>query len=419
MNDVSLLESNDLMDSMFFENIRNKYYSRLDRNNIVYFDFAGSSIHNEELLDNYINYMNNNIIGNPHSNNVAAQNSESILENVRYKLKKFFNATNFEVVFTANTSNAIKLIGENLNYELFNNFYILKDNHNSMHGLRLHAKKNKINFTYFDQTSNIPNDDNKKLICFPYQSNATGAMYADSYYKRNENEILLVDMAAAVSHQQIDLDSLNYDFAVFSVNKLLGFPTGLGCLFINKVSMKYLQKKYFSGGSAAKVYVENDLYKLHDDYRQFEDGTVNFAVQRYVKDGLLFLEEIGMNRIHSYINSLQKSLYNKLISVKHNNSLNLIKINEYQEGSGIINFDVFDYKGKKWDCSVVDQILSNDNICIRSGFHCNSYHIEKCDPTLKDGSLRISLSFINVVRDIDYLIESLKMFLNTGANYGS
>ena len=83
-----------------------------------------------------------------------------------------------------------------------------------------------------------------KLFAFPAQSNVSGVKHDLGWIKKAQDlgwDVLL-DAAAFVPTNQLDLKEVKPDFVCVSFYKIFGYPTGIGCLMVNKEKFKKLQK---------------------------------------------------------------------------------------------------------------------------------------------------------------------------------
>lgn len=51
----------------------------------------------------------------------------------------------------------------------------------------------------------------------------------------------------------MDLSRYSPDFVVFSLYKLFGYPTGIGCLMVKKGTEEVIRHGYFGGGNVEYV----------------------------------------------------------------------------------------------------------------------------------------------------------------------
>ena len=80
----------------------------------TYLDHAGTTLHPKSLIEAFSHELTHNIFGNPHSASASSQLSTRRIEDTRLQVLQFFKASpdHFDVVFTANATAAIKLVGD-------------------------------------------------------------------------------------------------------------------------------------------------------------------------------------------------------------------------------------------------------------------------------------------------------------------
>ena len=109
---------------------------------------------------------------------------------------------------------------------------------------------------------------------------------------------MLLDAAAYVPTNRLDLSSWHPDFVAISVYKMFGWPTGVGCLLARRETLAKLERPWFSGGTIVAAFVQREYYQSAPGAAHFEDGTVNYLNLPAVEIGLRFLDRIGVETIH-------------------------------------------------------------------------------------------------------------------------
>jgi selenocysteine lyase/cysteine desulfurase len=101
-------------DAQRFADLRATEFSRLDAEGHAYLDFTGSALYPESLVDRHVARLRRSVLGNPHSDSPASRASTDAIEHARGVVLRFFEADprEYGVVFTANASGALRLIGE-------------------------------------------------------------------------------------------------------------------------------------------------------------------------------------------------------------------------------------------------------------------------------------------------------------------
>ena len=93
---------------------------------------------------------------------------------------------------------------------------------------------------------------------------------------------VLVDCAAFVPTNRLDLSEWHPDFVPLSFYKIFGYPTGIGCLLARKQALAKLQRPWYAGGTItlSSVLAAGETgagFYLTPDTAGFEDGTVTIT----------------------------------------------------------------------------------------------------------------------------------------------
>ncbi|MDG6999366.1 MAG: aminotransferase class V-fold PLP-dependent enzyme [Nitrososphaerota archaeon] len=450
------------MSNTSLEELRTKEFGRLDSNGHVYLDYTGGGLYPESPLKQYFQFLQNQVLGNPHSRSPASILSTDLVEDTRSETLRFFNADEdeYDLIFTQNATAALKLVGESYPFNGESRFVATSDNHNSVLGIREFAKARgaKIDHVPLNRElrvteleSFLPKNHgrNQNLFAYPAQSNFSGVQHPLNWIElahTNGYDVIL-DAAAFVPTNKLDLGLVHPDFVCLSFYKMFGFPTGVGALIASKRSLGKLVRPWFSGGTIDYVSVKNQVHVLAKGSRKYEDGTLNYLGVPAVGIGLNFLKKVGMENIHSHVNALTQDLLFRLSELKHTNGNQLIRIygpETTASRGGIIAFNVHDVDEKVIDFGVVEEATIEDNISIRAGCFCNPgaaeyafdhppalakdcydkatcdlFDIERFEECMADrpiGAIRASLGIASNARDLSRLIGSLETFRNSHVN---
>ena len=139
-------------------------------------------------------------------------------------------------------------------------------------------------------------DKKNKLFAFPAQSNVSGVKHDLDWIEKAQSKgwDVLLDAAAFVPTNPLDLSVHQPEFVTMSFYKIFGYPTGLGGLFIKNSVFEKLQKAWFAGGTVKMVAVSSDNFFLAENYERFEDGTLNYIGIPALKFGFEKINSIGM-----------------------------------------------------------------------------------------------------------------------------
>ncbi|MGB1287312.1 MAG: aminotransferase class V-fold PLP-dependent enzyme, partial [Aggregatilineales bacterium] len=183
----------DYETTIHLDTLRETDYARLDKNGQVYLDYTGGGLYAQCQLDEHFKMMAEGVWGNPHSHNPTSLAMTERVEASRAYVLEYFNAdpAEYDVVFTANASAALKLVGESFPFKSGSRFLALADNHNSVNGIREFARNRGATSHYIETIypdMRIPADtlreslqntdtDVPNLFALPGQSNYSGVKH--------------------------------------------------------------------------------------------------------------------------------------------------------------------------------------------------------------------------------------------------
>ncbi|HIN10440.1 MAG TPA: aminotransferase class V-fold PLP-dependent enzyme, partial [Acidobacteria bacterium] len=101
------------------DGLRAAEFRRLDDQQIVYLDYTGGGLYPSSIVLRHAEFLATHVLGNPHSVNRTSALASERIETCRAHVLRFFNASPHEyaVVFTANASHGLKLVGEAYPFE--------------------------------------------------------------------------------------------------------------------------------------------------------------------------------------------------------------------------------------------------------------------------------------------------------------
>ncbi|MBD0318976.1 MAG: aminotransferase class V-fold PLP-dependent enzyme [Gemmatimonadetes bacterium] len=444
-----------------FAELRGRDFGRLDRGGHVYLDYTGAGLYAESQVRAHAEYLCGSVLGNPHSRNPTSLAATEAVEEARGKVLRFFNADPelYEVIFTLNASGALKLIAEAYPWEPGGRFLLTADNHNSVNGMREYATAHGAEVRYVPLGCELRVDDVEShlagaergrhhLFAFPAQSNFSGVKHPLEWVEtaRAHGYHVLLDAAAFVPTNPLDLGRHAPDFVTLSFYKMFGFPTGVGALLARRNVLGELHRPWFSGGTVRFVSAQNSVHLSHVTGRAFEDGTLNYLGISAVAAGLDFLEEIGVGRINQHVMRLTGRLLAELASLRHSGGAPMVRVYGPEDSvmrGGSVAFNLIDPAGETVDFRVVEQRTNEAGVSIRTGFFCNPGAAEfafeyedadafRCIQTLTPetftlqqfsdcmndyavGAIRASVGIASNDADLDRLLEVLATFRDAPA----
>jgi molybdenum cofactor sulfurtransferase len=374
------------------DDLRATEYARLDREGHIYLDYTGGGLYAESQLRDHMALLCNGVFGNPHSKNLTSLAMTQLVEQTRDYVLHYFNAApdEYMVIFTQNSTGALKLIGESYPFGPGDTYLLTFDNHNSVNGIRefAHAKGATVNYVPIDLPDLRADEDHlaralettsrgkNNLLAYPAQSNFTGVQHPLEWIAEAQARgwDVLLDAASFAPTNRLDLSRWHPDFVDLSFYKIFGYPTGIGCLIVRKTAAHKLKRPWYSGGTITFSSVVAFHHYLTPGPAGFEDGTVNYLSLPAVEIGLKYIESIGIDLIHTRVMCLTDWLIDQLLSLHHSNGRPLIRLygppNIHMRG-GTIQVNFFDPNGDMFDCYAMERLANEQRISLRAGCHCN------------------------------------------------
>ena len=218
--------------------------------------------------------------------------------------------------------------------------------------------------------------DAPRLFAFPAQSNFSGVQHPLAWVElaRDYGYDVLLDAAAFVPTNRLDLHRVQPDFAPVSFYKMFGYPTGVGALLARRQALAKLQRPWFAGGTVQLVSTKAVLHILAEGGEAFEEGTVNYTSLPAISAGLRFLQDVGIDCIHDRVMALMGYLLRAMQEMRHSNGKPLLVIygpTTTTQRGGTIAFNILDPDGTVVPFQQVEAEANDAMISLRSGCFCN------------------------------------------------
>jgi molybdenum cofactor sulfurtransferase len=357
--------------------------------------------------------MLSNLYGNPHSESHPAKLSGYVVDSVREKALRFLGADpeHFDLVFTANTTSAIKLVAESFrdlglaNSDTKGFWYgYHKDSHTSLVGVREYADGSSHCFSSDKEVEDwlegrqSPETLSKSsgtlgLFAYPGQSNMTGRRLPLSWTRQlrrsYQDTYSLLDAAALATSAQLDFSDPESapDFTALAFYKIFGFPD-LGGLIVRKKSGHILSwRRYFGGGTIHGLTVLDEATFQRKDatiHDGLEDGTLPFhsimalgcAIDEHkrlygsmktISQHTSFL----IQRLYAGLSRLSYPDGRPLCIIYHDNLPGGKPYSDPTTQGATIAFSVVQPDGTYIRHSVIEQLANDKGIYLRAGGLCN------------------------------------------------
>jgi selenocysteine lyase/cysteine desulfurase len=214
------------------------------------------------------------------------------------------------------------------------------------------------------------------LFAFPAQSNFTGVQHQLSWIDlaHEHGYDVLLDAAAYVPANRLDLSALRPDFVPVSWYKVFGYPTGVGCLIARREALARLERPWFAGGTISAVSVMAGWHALAAGEAGFEDGTPSFLHIPDVEFGLSWVSGIGTELIHERVMCLTGWLLGRLAGLRHGNGAPMTRIYGpagTRRRGRTVAFSLLDPRGQAIDVRTVERDMAAAGISVRTGCFSN------------------------------------------------
>ena len=383
---------------------------------LVYLDSGATSQKPNQVLEaerNYYEQHNANVHRGAHTLGDEATN---LLMESRQATAKFIGASDQEIIFVRNTTEAINLVAYSWGLDNLKEGNVivttLMEHHANLVpwqevGRRTGARVEVVGLTPDGQ---VDMDDyrNKlklhpKLVSFVQVSNALGTINPVAEMTKLAHKVgavVLVDGAQAVPHMRVDIGEIGCDFYAFSGHKMLG-PMGIGVLWGKRALLEKMSPFLTGGGMINEVYTDHSTWAELPE--KFEAGTPNVAGAVGLMSAIKYLEKLGlpaqagMDNVREHDKQLVAYSIQQLQKIKE---IRILGPKDSSQRSGSVSFE---YQGVH--AHDIAAILDSQGVAVRSGHHCtmplhNSLGVV--------ASIRASFNVYTTKGDIDALVEALK-----------
>ena len=375
---------------------------------VIYFDNAATTYPKpESVIMSAIDCMKN-YCGNPGrgSHPVAMKSAEKVFE-AREAVAELFGASPENVVFTLNTTYALNMAIKGImsggGHALISNM-----EHNSvLRPLARLAKDNVVRYDTFkayekgrrlstpeiiDNIIKRLRPSTKMLICI-HSSNVCSyslPIREIGMLCRRYGIIFCVDAAQSAGHIPINMNDDFIDILCLPAHKGLYSPQGLGIMLLRDGFS--LPNTLVEGGNGVNS-LELSMGKLSPE--RYESGTLCTPAIAGLGAGIDFIQGFGIESIANHEERLWYEAADRISSISG------VTIYDDTPG-GVLLFNLADIPADD-----VGKMLSSQNICLRTGYHCAPL-AHRALGTPEGGALRLGFGIFNTVRELDALYVALK-----------
>jgi cysteine desulfurase/selenocysteine lyase len=351
---------------------------------LVYLDSGATSQRPRQVLDverEFGERHNSAVHRGAHT--LAALATEQF-EDARATVARFIGASDDEVVWTSNATEAINLIAYAISNASLSGgdpavrigpgdeIVVTEQEHhaNLIPWIELAARTGAtLRHIPVDDEGALVLDDldaviteRTRIVAFTHVSNVLGSISpVDLLVARAKavGAITVLDACQSVPHMAVDVARLGVDFAAFSGHKMLG-PTGIGVLYGRRAILHALPP-FLTGGSMITTVTMEKAEYLPPPQR-FEAGTQRVSQAIALAAAIGYLETIGLDRIEAHEAALGQRLVDGLAAI---DGVRVLGPAAGTERVGLASFDVAGIHSHD-----VGQFLDDRGIAARVGHHC-------------------------------------------------
>ncbi|MEW5996303.1 MAG: cysteine desulfurase [Candidatus Micrarchaeota archaeon] len=371
---------------------------------VAYLDNGATSQKPRQVIDAIVRYYseyNANVHRGVHK---LSEEATVAYEDARRKVAEFINASEEEIIFVKNASEALNLVMYSYGMAKINHrsriTISIAEHHSNFVPWQVLAerKKAKLEFLDIDAEGGLVGLDDASgsdIISLVHASNVLGTINdAEKICKvaRDGGGISVIDGSQSIPHMPIDVKRMGCDFFAFTGHKMLA-PTGIGVLYGRKELLEGMEPFLYGGDMIIEVKKEGSKWNALP--HKFEAGTPNIEGAIGLGAAIDYLNKIGMEEIRRHEVDLLSYAIGKL-----KDEVNIYGPLDARRRTGLVAFNVPGVHAHD-----VATILDEDGVEIRSGHHCaQPLH----DRLGLESSARASFYFYNTKEEVDRLVDGIK-----------
>ncbi len=398
-----------------FSSVRNDFpllRQKINGTRIVYLDSTATALKPRQVIDavdGYYTSYTSNVFRGIYK---ISEKATSAYEDARSKVAEFIGGSPEEIVFTRNATESINLVyyswalehihaGDEIvttileHHSNFVPWQQLSLNNNATLRIWNAGSDGLMDMSGLEKLVN----KKTKLVALTSMSNVYGTVIdikkVVGIVKRiNPACVVLVDAAQSVPHMKVNVHVWGADFVAFSGHKMMG-PTGIGVLWGKKEILDAMPPYQYGGDMISEVHVQNSHWK--ESPHKFEAGTPHIAGVIGLGAAVDYLNSIGMEKVREHEIDITAYALSQVSRIK---KIHILGPKSAQDKGGVVAFTMEGVHPHD-----IAQILDEDNICIRVGFHCAQplHEYAGCGPTA-----RASFYVYTTKEDIDMLVSALE-----------
>jgi len=371
---------------------------------VAYLDNGATSQKPRQVIDAIVRYYseyNANVHRGVHK---LSEEATVAYEDARRKVAEFINASEEEIIFVKNASEALNLVMHSYGMENITHAsritISIAEHHSNFVPWQALAKRKKAKLEILDidaegELAGLEDASGSDIISIAHASNVLGTINDAQEICKVAHEgggVAVIDGSQSIPHMPIDVKKMGCDFFAFTGHKMLA-PTGIGVLYGRKELLEKMEPFLYGGDMILEVKKEGS--KWNNLPYKFEAGTPNIEGAIGLGAAIDYLNKIGMEEIRKHEVELLSYALGKL-----KGEVAIYGPKDAKKRTGLISFNVPGVHAHD-----VATILDEDGVEIRSGHHCAQPLHERLG---LDSSARASFYLYNTKEEADRLVDGIR-----------
>lgn len=374
---------------------------------VAYFDNAATTFPKPDsvydFMDKFYRECGVNVGRGQHK---LASKASALVQETRELILELFHCPSKKVIFTHTATEAINLVLRGLPINDKYTVYISPFEHNAvtrvlhhlqtMYGIQIETLSfDKATMTY--DMARIRNQFAEKKpnwMVISHASNVCGVVSPVKelcHLSKEFGAINVIDMCQTAGLIDTDLSGEDVDFAVFAGHKTLYSPLGVAGV-VSSFAIK--PQPLLFGGTGVES-ANQDLPESIPE--RYEVASPDIAAISGLNASLKWIKETSIQSIYER----EQENYKRLVEI-----LSRYENIKVLETGGERSIGVVSCLFEGYGSDSIGQVLSEQNIAIRTGLHCAPI-AHKFLGTFPAGTVRFSVSYFNTAEDFEMLVNAL------------
>ncbi|HVX47132.1 MAG TPA: cysteine desulfurase [Mycobacteriales bacterium] len=390
-----------------------------DGKKLIYLDSGATSQKPSVVLEAEQDFYENHNAAVHRGAHQLAEEATDLYEGARAAVAQFIGASETEIVFTKNATEALNLVAYSMSNaatagaeaERFavgpgDEIVITEmEHHANLVPWQQLCQRTGATLKWFGITEEGRLDlsemdslitERTKVVALVHQSNVLGTVNPVERIAKRAHQVgslVVVDACQSVPHLPVNVQELGADFVAFSGHKMCG-PTGVGVLW-GRAELLEAMPPFLTGGSMIEI-VRMEGSTFLPPPQRFEAGVPNMAQAVGLGTAVGYLSDIGMDAIAGHETCLTAYALQRIGAVP---GVRIIGPTTAENRGGAVSFTLDDIHPHD-----VGQVLDSLGIAVRTGHHC-------AWPTARrfgiPATTRASFYLYTTLSEIDALAEGL------------